>query len=264
MYRIGVVSFLNSRPLVAGLAARADLTLVPAVPADLPGLLDRGAVDASLVPTVDILRHPGAYSVISDACIGCDGETMTVRVFSDVPPAQVRTLAVDGDSHTSVVLATLLWRQRWNRRLELRPLAERAATDATLLIGDKVVAPDRRPAAYEIDLGGAWHDLTGLPFVFAVWAARAARAAELAPLGAVLSAARDVGVADVARIAREAGPQHGWPVPLAERYLGEYLRFRLTPRQRAGADHFAELCRAAELVPPTAAIPWATEVVGAG
>ena len=82
VYRLGVVSFLNARPLIEGLDADRGVRILYDVPALLPGRLQRREIDAGLVPLVDVFRRPDEYRVLSDACIGCDGETMTVRVFS--------------------------------------------------------------------------------------------------------------------------------------------------------------------------------------
>ncbi len=260
--RLGVVSYLNSRPLVAGLEGRSDLSLRYDVPAALPALLDAGQVDVALIPIIDVVRSPGAYRVVSDAGIACDGETMTVRVFSQLPPDRITRLCVDGHSHTSVALATVLWRELYGRALELRridaavePLAE---LPAVLLIGDKVVNPRRGSFAYEVDLGGAWRQLTGLPFVFAVWAARTDLPVPMDDEGlfALLGVARDRGVARVEDLAREEGPRHGWPVELAQRYLARCLRFTLTPRFVDGANLFAKCCGQVGLAPDGAEIRW--------
>lgn len=272
--RIGVVSYLNARPLIEGLDARRDLSLRFEPPARLAELLDAGAVDVALVPVVDVLKRGGVWRIVSDACIGCDGETMTVRVFSRVPPDRVRVLHADVDSHTSVNLARVLWRELFDRDLEVVPLDARTAdpsdvvgADAALLIGDKVVDPARGHFGYEVDLGGAWRAHTGLPFVFAAWAAKRARlqvaSGQLAPanasepprdrLSASLSAARDLGVARAASLAAEFGPRHGWPVELAERYLTRCLRYRLDARMIEGANVFARLMARDGLIPAAAA-----------
>lgn len=281
MYRLGVVSFLNARPLIAGLDTDGRVELLYDVPARLPQWLDDGKVDAALVPMVDVLLSGGRYRVLSDACIACDGETMTVRIFSQVPPDRVQTLWVDGDSHTSVVLARLLWRQLYDRELALRRLDTRRdrldQLESVLLIGDKVVDPARGSYAYEVDLGGAWRQQTGLPFVFAVWATlsdgaterrgdeedvasgpRAGRGSSgnLADLRALLCQARDRGVAQTAEIATTYGPELGWPVELAQRYLTRCLKFKLDARSIEGANRFGRLCAEADLVPPDAEILW--------
>lgn len=261
--RLGVVSFLNSRPLIEGLAARGDLELRFEVPSRLRQLLDERTVDVALLPIFDVLTSEGRYGVISDACIGCDGETLTVRVFSQVPPDRITRIHADTDSHTSVNLARVLWESVYGRTIELVPLDPRQACDAcqsVLLIGDKVVDPHRAGFAYEVDLGAAWRQDTGLPFVFAAWAARPPESPEaadqLAALGDVLSAARDAGVARAEAIAATVGPGLGWPVELARRYLARSLRFRMDARFVQGADLFAQRCAELGLAPRGAQILW--------
>jgi chorismate dehydratase len=288
VYRLGVVSFLNSRPLIAGLAADHRVELLYDVPARLPDWLDEGHVDAALIPIIDVLHSGGRYHVLSDACIGCDGETMTVRVFSQIPPDRIRALWVDSDSHTSVALATVLWRRVYGCNLELRRLDARrenlGEVGAVLLIGDKVVAAAEGGFSYEMDLGAAWRLHTGLPFVFAVWACRndrdqdstsagvcekpraSARTATLFDtdeLARLLSTARDRGVAEAARIARLHGPELGWPVELAERYLTRCLKFKLDARSVEGANLFTRLCAETDIIPGDARICWPENLAAA-
>lgn len=255
--RLGVVSFLNSRPLIDGLTHKPGIELTFDVPAALPGRLERGEVDAALIPTFDVLTSGGRCRVVSDVCIGCDGETMTVRVFSQVPPDRMRTLWVDPDSHTSVALARILWRELYVRDLVLKPLDPHAQrldeVEAVLLIGDKVADPRRGSFAYEVDLGGAWRQHTGLPFVFAMWA----HCGDVpAGLGDLLSSARDRGVVKAAQTAEVEGPRHGWSAELAHRYLTRCLKYTLDGRAVAGANLFARYCASAELVARGAAIAW--------
>lgn len=251
MHRLGVVSFLNSKPLIDGLAERRDVELVFDVPSRLPELLDAGRVDVALVPIVDVMRSAGRYRVISDACIGCDGETMTVRIFSQTPPDRIRRLFVDGDSHTSKALATVMWRELYDVGLELQPFDARTMKPedcgSVLLIGDKVVNRTRGGFAYEVDLGAAWRQHTGLPFVFAVWAGRSDRADPAAPLDSLLSAARDSGVARAKEIAAEFAPKLWWPTDLAVKYLSRCLRYKLDARYIEGANLFAGYCAKAGL-----------------
>ncbi|MBU0638750.1 MAG: menaquinone biosynthesis protein [Planctomycetes bacterium] len=270
MYRLGVVSFLNARPLIEGLDRRGDTSAVFDVPSRLAARLADGVVDAALIPVVDLLRSGGRFRVLSDGCIGCDGETMTVRVFSQVPPHRIRSLWVDPDSHTSVALAAVVWRELFQHELSLRPFARPQKDinelESVLLIGDKVVDPRRGSFAYEVDLGGAWRQHTGLPFVFAVWAGRTPPATATVPPGCpsdalaglaqVLSEARDRGVARAAEIAEQDGPAAGWPIELARRYLTRCLTYTLDERAIAGANLFARHCAALGLVPPDAEITW--------
>ncbi len=276
MYRLGAVSFLNARPLIAGLADDGNVELLYDVPANLSNWLEEGYVDAALIPTVDILRGVGRFRILSDACIGSDGETMTVRIFSEIPPDQIRTLWVDGDSHTSAALATVLWRRVYGRKLELRRLDARrenlAGLTSVLLIGDKVVSAPSGIFSYEMDLGDAWRTHTGLPFVFAMWACLSERVQRkptpgqatqspreplnIAELANLLEQARDLGVAEAAKIAAVHGPDLGWPVALAKRYLARYLNFKLDPRDLRGAELFGQLCAEADIVPTDAKLIW--------
>jgi len=257
--RIGAVSYLNTRPLVAALQERTNLDFRFEVPGALEALLRGGDVDVALIPIIDVLRGGGRYRVLSDAGIACDGETMTVRVFSQIPPDRVRRLAADVDSHTSVALAAVLWRELFGVDLEITPFDAASgitdAQDSVLLIGDKVIDPRRGSYAFEIDLGGAWRQHTGLPFVFAVWAAPAARPVA-GGLAALLEEGRDRGVERAAEIATAEGPMRGWPVSLALRYLTRCLTFRLDERYVRGAERFARLCAEAGLAPPDAEIDW--------
>ena len=85
----------------------------------------RGAAALFFVGRATERRVSIPFDVHSDACIGCDGETMTVRVFSQVPPDRIRALSVDPDSHTSVALARILWRDLYNREFELTPFEQK-------------------------------------------------------------------------------------------------------------------------------------------
>lgn len=127
-WRLGVVSYLNAKPLIEGLDADPEIDLLFDVPARLPAMLDSGDVDAALVPVIDLLDPARNWRIISDACIGCDGETLTVRVFSRVPPQRVHRLYVDGDSHTSVALARVVWPGLFGHSIETRPLANARST----------------------------------------------------------------------------------------------------------------------------------------
>ncbi len=262
MTTLGVVSFLNARPLIEGLDADAGISLHYAVPSALPSMLRRGEVDAALIPVIDLARGQDAWERVSDACIGSDGETLTVRVFSKTPPEYMSVLHVDEDSHTSIALAQLIWLYRYERRLAFVPLS--AAGDlndceSVLLIGDKVVNAPLTGFEYEIDLGGAWKEWTGLPFVFAVWAAPcgtgvspANRANE--KLADLLNAARDRGVARAADIAGEMGPALGWPADLAREYLTQRLIYTLTPQAQDGMRRFLELAAEEGIVPDAGAV----------
>lgn len=250
-WRLGVVCYLNAKPLIEGLDRDPKVYLIQDVPSRLAPLLDSGTVDAALLPVIDLVRSGRRWQVVSDACIGCDGETLTVRIFSRVPAESIRRLHVDGDSHTSVVLAALLWRELYGCELEIVRFEGRETVEeceAVLLIGDKVVNHTLIDYHIEIDLGSAWKTLTSLPFVFAVWAAP--RDLDVSDLSRKLAAARDRGEASAELIAADFGPGLNWPVTLAKRYLTKRLKFRMGPRQRQAIGKFFELAGRHGLIEP--------------
>ncbi|MCB9855686.1 MAG: menaquinone biosynthesis protein [Phycisphaerales bacterium] len=239
--RLGVVSYLNARPLYETLLGDERYTFHPAVPSALDHMLKSGDCAAALLPVVDYWRNRDSLRPVSDGCIASDGETMTVRVFARRPAEKIIRLHVDGDSHTSVILSQLIWRRLYGTKLELSPWTIDDGhgfddAEAVLLIGDKVVTSEPAGFGFEVDLGAAWKYLTGLPFVFAAWYARSDRADD--GLGVELSRARDCGVAGAAEIAKRFAPVHGWPESIARRYLCETLRFTLTPAAREGMQRF--------------------------
>ncbi|MGQ9649447.1 MAG: menaquinone biosynthetic enzyme MqnA/MqnD family protein [Phycisphaerae bacterium] len=248
--RLGAVSFLNTKPLIEGLANEPGIRLELAVPAELAGMLHAGRVDAALVPVIDIGRAAGRWKRISDAGIGSNGDTLTVQVFSRVPPENMTTLHADTHSHTSVMLARLVWKGFHRRPLTvvpLRPGTSLEHCESVLLIGDKVVGAEVGSFPYRVDLGGAWRAWTGLPFVFAAWAAPVDQ--ETTHLARLLSQARDRGVARAAELAAEYGPALGWPVDLARDYLTRLMKYTITPAAEAGMNKFLELVRAEGLIP---------------
>src|SRR5688572_28307345 len=139
--RLGCVSFLNATPLIYGLEEAAGIELALDVPSRLLDGMQEGRYDVALLPVIDYQRMAG-LRLLASGGIGCDGPTLTVRVFSPVPVEWIRTLACDTDSHTSVALARVVLAERHGVRPEFIPL-EGAATGhapdaARLLIGDKV------------------------------------------------------------------------------------------------------------------------------
>lgn len=249
--RLGVVSFLNSRPLIEGLQDDPSVSLQYAVPAALPGMLSDEQVDAALIPVIDLARSGGHWERLSDACIASDGRTLTVRVFSKVRPESMEVLHVDEDSHTSVALARLIWRHVYRRSLRLEPLGpvdHLRDHDSVLLIGDKVATTPMPWFDHHVDLGDAWKKWTGLPFVFAVWVAPA-EAPSREQTARILGQARDRGVARAAEIAAECAPERGWPVNLAVEYLTRALMYRLTPAALAGMSRFVELLAREGILP---------------
>jgi chorismate dehydratase len=256
--RIACVRYLNTAPLVEGLEHAEGVSLIPAVPSRIVDLLCSGQADVGLASVVDAACSPVPLSVLDAGMIGCDGATMTVRVFSSVPFDRVGTLHADSDSHTSVVLARLLLEVRFGRRVRVvtfdarervsegepadpRPLDE-AWPETVLLIGDKVAAdpPPGERYPHQLDLGEAWKEWTGLPFVYAAWMCRTSDAgsAQVRTARALLDRQRRHNATRLGWIIARRAPRARWPGDLAGRYLGSLLRFDLDERAREGLARF--------------------------
>ena len=250
--RLGAVSYLNTKPLVYGLDRHPDQFEVRFdVPAKCAELLHAGKVDLGLIPAIEYLN--GDYAIVPGVSIASDGEVATVAVFTRMAIADVKTLALDVSSRTSVALTRVLCAKRWGIAPSFTPAepdleAMLARADAALVIGDP--AFDIDPAARgvtKIDLGVEWKALTGLPFVYAMWTGRPGAAS--AEQCRALQAARDHGVAHLADIAREVG---GGDAGLEQRslvYLRDNLRYGLGEAEAAGLRRFHELAAEIGLVP---------------
>ncbi|MCU0688776.1 MAG: menaquinone biosynthesis protein [Phycisphaerales bacterium] len=249
--RIGCVQYLNTLPLIEGLEASRDVQLTRAVPSALGGMLSTGQVDVALVSLVDAVRATPAHGLIPVGGIGCDGATLTVRVFSQVPLDKVTTLHADIESHTSVILAQIVLARQFGVRVKVQPLdastlhhddAQCPWPETLLLIGDKVVT-DSPPAVrypHQIDLGEAWKTLTGLPFVYAMWMCRGPDVGEawVRDAAALLERTRLRNTMRTQWLIDLAVDQRRWPRDLAAKYVTHNLRYSIGAEQRAGVGRF--------------------------
>jgi chorismate dehydratase len=242
--RVGAVQYLNTRPLVHGLAARG-VSVVYDLPSRLADKLSAGLLDVALIPSIELFRGSG-YRVVSDACIGCRGPVMSVKLFFRTLPGRVGRLAVDEGSRTSGTLARILLAERHGVSPMIEPLPigaglDDTSADAVLLIGDRAIGSHRGSFQLVWDLGDEWCRWTGLPFVFAVWAARSG--VDASGVERLLTEARDSGRANLAAIAAVEAAPHGLTVPQCLGYLRDNLHYELGPAER---DALALFYRRAE------------------
>jgi chorismate dehydratase len=262
--RVGCVSYLNAKPLIHGLTEQhpGRLSLHLDVPAKLLAGLESGQLDLALCPVIDAFRSVAALKLIPVGGIACAGPTLTVRLFSRVPVERVTAVHADTDSHTSVALLRVLLHELNGLTPELihydarartadgRPIDPGHPPEALLLIGDKVVtdAPPATVYPHGLDLGEAWHDLTGRPFVFATWMARADT--DLGDLPELLSEQRERNLDRLDLLVETYAADHGWPANLAKRYLGQILCYRLGDVEREAIHVFAQRAAALGLCDP--------------
>jgi chorismate dehydratase len=249
-FRVAAVSYLNARPLIHGLDADPTIDLSLDVPSQLLDHLRAGNADVALLPVIDYQRLDG-LTILPAGGIGSDGPTLTVRIFSRVPIDQIRSLACDPDSHTSVALARILLARRHHLRREFCDLARARDDDphqARLLIGDKVVCDEPAGFPYQLDLGSEWKAMTGLPFVFAVWMARP-DVGNLQQLHAHLERAKQSGLREIGRIIHDHAVPRGWPAELAREYLTHNLRYDVGARELEAIRTFHRLAIEEAIVP---------------
>ena len=250
--RLGAVSYLNTKPLVEGLDRHPDLfTVRYDVPSQCAALLHENRIDVGLIPAIEYLR--GDYRIVPDIAIGSHGPVSSVALFSRVPLAKIATLALDISSRTSVALTRILAACKWRIAPKVTPAepslkAMLARADAALVIGDPALEVDTAAMdVIKIDLGAEWHELTGLPFVYAMWTGRAG---VLLPTHiAELQAARARGEAAIGEIARREAAGNGARARKFERYLRDNLRYALGEREIAGLRRFHELAAEQGLAP---------------
>lgn len=169
------MSYLNTKPLIYGFEKgmmKEEVELVMDYPANIASMLINDEIDIGLVP-VAILPVLKEYYLISDYCIACDGEVASVCLLSEVPVNEIQTVLLDYQSKTSVALLKILLKEHWNIKPKLVDTEQGyelsiSGTTAGLVIGDRALE-QRNRSKYCYDLGQSWKELTGLPFVFAVW-----------------------------------------------------------------------------------------------
>lgn len=266
MATVGSVPYVNALPLI-GAFLREDLgvKVVTDVPSRLPALLDSGDVAAILVSSIEALRRPGAR-VAGGVGIISRGRVESVRLLSRVPFGEIRTLALDQSSMTSNLLAQIVLAETWAVRPAVQPEPPDldvmlSRHDACVLIGDIGMQADGS-GLHDLDLGEAWTDLTGLPFVWAMWlghegltpglTADLAGALEASGLGADRAGAWDED------FLAWAVAESGWDPRVARRYLLETMHFRLDEPALAGLREFASRASALGLAGALSA----PEVVG--
>lgn len=243
-HRLAAASSLANLPLLEGLEQLPGVTLEGSTAADMRFLLCHGIVDAALLPCIDLQRADESLIVLPAGCVSSAGTALTCRVFSHVRPKEIQTLWVDSEAHTATALAQVLWHFLFKRRLNIIPFTPGAwdpCDDAqAVLIGtDHAVSQPPLGYDYQFDLGRMWFEMTGLPFVFDVWAANGN--AHCAELSRVLAACRRDGQDNLHEIARRHAATYDWPQDLAERYLSSYMLYEFTDAHREGMEEFFEL-----------------------
>jgi len=247
--RVGAVSYLNAWPLTWTLDDLRDRWQVRYdVPAVCAALLHTGEVDLGLIPSVEYLQAPD-YRFVPGVGIGSRGAIASVAIYTRREMHDVRRLALDTTSRTSVALARVLCARRYGVTPEFVPHRPDLARmlencDAALLIGDRALETDHAALGLQkLDLGAEWTALTGLPFIYAAWTGRpdAVGPGHVADL----QRAQSDGIRAIDAIAARYGAGDAVKAQRAAAYLRDNVRYGLGREEVAGLQAFLDY--AAEL-----------------
>jgi chorismate dehydratase len=262
--RLGRIPWINCYPVYGAIdrgLVQVPAKMVSGTASELNDLLAAGELQVSVVSAVEYARNSAAYHLLPDLAISCDGPVHSVALFArrPIPELTDHTVLLTASSRTSVLLLELLCRHRWNikprfatARAEAPDLEALSGLphDAVLVIGDAalMLAAERRYPV-RVDLGEEWRSWTGLPFVFAVWAAR--REASLPAVQQVherLLESRSWGLTHLDQLALDAARATGVPEDVCRAYLAD-LDYALSYRHLAGLTDFFRRLAQDGLVP---------------
>lgn len=261
-FRLSIIDYLNAAPLNFGFKRGLGGDRFERhfhVPSKCADQLREGAVDAGLISSIEYLRIPGVR-IVPGLCISSRRRVRSVLVLSKVPPREIRSLALDLSSRTSVVLSQLILRERYGATPaihEMKPdlSAMLAEHDAALMIGDAAMRA-RKEGLFVLDLAEEWHAWTELPFVFALWIIRAGAPAP-PDLLACFQQSYAMGRANTETIVDEALQSIGWTRQELREYLTDNIRYDLGAAEEASLALFYEKAVAHGFAPAVRPIEYA-------
>jgi chorismate dehydratase len=256
--RVGAVSYLNAKPLYHRIdhwAPAVDLAMD--LPSRLAARLATGDLDVALIPSVEYLRGVASgYEILPGFAIAARGPVRSVKLFSRVPLDRIGRLALDEGSRTSQALTRIWLHSRHGidpKVIETLPMGVsplESTADAVLAIGDRAMKVPEAPFHAVVDMAEAWKELTGLPFVFALWVVRPG--VDLGDLPEALDRCRADGLAHADDLAHLHGPMLGLGVSACFDYLTRVLSYDLGEPEIAGLRTFARMAADRGLAPPGA------------
>lgn len=213
---------------------KAEIELIFDYPANIAALLIQDKIDIGLVP-VAIIPLLKEHHIVSDYGIACDGEVASVCLFSDVPLQQIDTILMDYQSRTSVALLKILLKKHWKINPALIAGTANyenqiAGTTAGLVIGDRALV-QRQKSKYIYDLGTAWKEMTGLPFVFAAWVSNGVLSSDFI---AAFNDANEYGLKHLDEVVNQ-NPFTGFDL---KAYYNQFIQFRLNEEMLVAKDLF--------------------------
>jgi chorismate dehydratase len=231
MIKLGRIGYANMAPVFYRLDA--DVEEIVGVPTALNKQLIAGEIDVAPISSIEYARNAESLRLLPRLCVSSEGAVESIQLISKTPLGRIRSVAVTPESATSVVLTKVLFPEA-----EQVPLGEEA--EAKMLIGDAALKSAFEDPTPHHDLGRLWLERTGLPMVFAVWAAPEPVHPDLAALEDALVASVQAARDEPEQLAFESAERYGYPAGFLARYF-EKLRYRFGPRERAGLYTFLEM-----------------------
>lgn len=233
MIKLGRIGYVNMAPVFFRLDAEVEE--VVGVPTELNRRLVDREIDVAPISSIAYARNASTLRLLPRLCVSSEGAVESIQLISKTPLERIRTVAVTPESATSVVLTKVLLPDA-----DQVPLGE--AAEAKLLIGDAALRSAFEDPTPHHDLGRLWLERTGLPMVFAVWAAPEPAHPDLVELEDALVDSVRQARAEPEQLAFESSERYGYPAGFLARYF-EKLRYRFGPRERAGLYTFLEMAR---------------------
>ncbi|MCF6149964.1 MAG: menaquinone biosynthesis protein [Candidatus Kuenenia sp.] len=249
--KIGVVPYMNAKPLIYGLEQHKDsIELLFEVPALLPGMLNNDSIDVALIPSIEYFRN-GNYAIIPDIAIASHGTVESVKIFSKVPIANIHTAALDKSSLTSHALTKIILHGRYHLTPRYTQCNDRYSisdteADAVLIIGDNAIKIADN-GYVTLDLGQAWYEYAKLPFVYAVWVVKRGR--KIPELNELLVNSKKVGIQHVEEIALSEANRLNLSFDTCFHYLTKAIQYDLDKEEIKGLKKFYQCAVAIELAP---------------
>ncbi|MCL5020405.1 MAG: menaquinone biosynthesis protein, partial [Bacteroidetes bacterium] len=245
--KLGAVSFLNTKPLIYGIENNLfphNFELIKNIPSALAVELIAGKLDAALIPSIAYAKNSPSLRIVPECGIIAHGAVNSIRLYFNKDLSNIRTVALDVSSMTSVVLTKIILAERYELKPEFivaRPDVGKmlSAADAALVIGDAALFKTGSAGPNYLDLAEEWLEMTGLPFVFAVWAGRTG-ALTLDDTQAIISS-KNLGLDNIEAVCKAAAAEYDADFDLVRSYLTDNIQFDLGEAEIAGMKQYFEL-----------------------
>ena len=255
--RLGVVDFLNTTPLISGMEHVDEVEFIRKVPSELIGCLERREVDIAIASSIDYQRSKADLRILPVGVLSSEGETLTVQLCSNVPFEQITEVHCDTDSHTSIILLQIILKHKYGIAPKIIPSDIRSLfisgdewPESVLIIGDKVITSARDTTQpYCLDLGQAWADQTGLPFVFATWFGPENLEPHLVNRARlILDRQRRYNEQRIEQVVSRHAGDRGWSPEIAFQYLTHHMQYSFTQQHSKSLSLFFKLAASLSLI----------------